>query len=181
MTIHEEQSGVAPAGQGCGQCPVGASRRAFLRDIGLAVGAALVGAAVGPGIALAESVSDLAPSRSLGTQRTYVLPAIDSISVDADNDVILARWKNRVYAFSLRCPHRGTQLEWLSDERLVFCPKHEARFRPDGSHESGRRSRDLDRYDVSRQGNTSIIVDLNALRRADREPQAWQAAVVVLG
>lgn len=177
----ERAENASPARDGRGECPIGSSRRAFLRDIGLAVGAVLAAGAIGPTLALAESVSEIAPSRSGGTQRTYALPATDSISVDAGNDVIIARWNKRAYAFSLRCPHRGTRLEWLDDERRVYCPKHEARFRPDGSHESGRRTRDLDRYSISRQGQSSIVVDLNELRRADQEPEAWQAALVVLG
>jgi nitrite reductase/ring-hydroxylating ferredoxin subunit len=152
------------------------------------VGAVLAAGAVGPTLALADSVSEIAPSRSGGggggggdRTRTYAVPAGNSISVDAGNDVILARWDNRVYAFSLRCPHRGTRLEWLDDERRVYCPKHKARFRPDGSHESGRRTRDLDRYSISRQGQSSIAVDLSALHRANEEPEAWESAVVVLG
>ena len=173
-----------PSRDGCGEWPIGSSRRAFLRDIGLAVGAVLAAGAIGPTLALAESVSEIAPSRSGaggGRTRTYAVPAGNSISVDAGNDVILARWDNRVYAFSLRCPHRGTRLEWLDDERRVYCPKHKARFRPDGSHESGRRTRDLDRYSISRQGQSSIAVDLSALHRANEEPEAWESAVVVLG
>jgi len=176
---------VSPARDGCGECPIGSSRRAFLRDIGLAVGAVLAAGAIGPTLALAESVSEIAPSPGGGGgggggTRTYAVPAGNSIAVDAGNDVILARWDNRVYAFSLRCPHRGTRLEWLDDERRVYCPKHKARFRPDGSHESGRRTRDLDRYSISRQGQSSIAVDLSALHRANEEPEAWESAVVVL-
>jgi len=38
--------------------------------------------------------------------RTYAIPTADTISVDVANDVILARSQNRVYAFSLKCPHR---------------------------------------------------------------------------
>lgn len=186
MTQRELRRGdhAPPARGGCAECPIGSSRRAFLRDIGLAVGAVLAAGAIGPTLALAESVSEIAPSRSgarAGRTRTYAVPAVNSISVDAGNDVILARWDTRVYAFSLRCPHRGTRLEWLDDERRVYCPKHKARFRPDGSHESGRRTRDLDRYSISRQGQSSIAVDLSALHRANEEPEAWESAVVVLG
>jgi hypothetical protein len=61
----------------------------------------------------------------------------------------------------------------------VFCPKHKARFRPDGAHDSGRASRDLDRYALNRQGS-SIVVNLDTLHRADQEPEAWRSAVIVL-
>jgi nitrite reductase/ring-hydroxylating ferredoxin subunit len=165
----------------CSECAAAvASRRAFLREIGfVVVGALALSAAGRPEALLAESVREIAAERRRGALRTYALPTTDSISTDATNDVIIARWQNRVYAFSLKCPHRGTRLEWLADERRVFCPKHKARFTPDGAHDSGRGSRDLDRYDIARQG-TSLVVNLDALRRADQEPQEWRSAVVVL-
>jgi nitrite reductase/ring-hydroxylating ferredoxin subunit len=165
----------------CGECALAtASRRAFLRDLGLmVVGALAVGSTAKPALALADSVTTIDAARRRANQRMYALPTSDSIAIDADSEVIIARWQNRVYAFSLRCPHRGTRLEWLGDERRIFCPKHKARFRTDGSHESGRQSRDLDRYDLRREGGM-LVVDLDALRRADREPQAWGAAVLAL-
>jgi nitrite reductase/ring-hydroxylating ferredoxin subunit len=169
------------AKRSCHECPVAtASRRAFLRDIGLTVvGALALGAGLRPASALAASVSETHALSGRGARRTYGLPATDSISIDPDNDVILARWQNRVYAFSLRCPHRGSRLEWRSAEQRVFCPKHKARFRPDGAHDSGRRARDLDRYELGRQGS-SIVVNLDALHHADEEPDAWRAAVIVV-
>lgn len=97
----------------------------------------------------------------------------------ADNEVMLVRWQGRGYAFSLACPHRGTRLEWRADEGRVFCPKHKARFRPDGAHDSGRQTRNLDRYDVRRQGET-LVVALGSRRRVDVDPAAWAAAVVSL-
>ena len=167
---------------GCNDCPAAAiGRRAFLRDVGLSVTAALAMIAVGaPPIALAEAVVETKALGMRGAQRTYTLPASDTIQIDADNDVIIARWQNRIYAFSLRCPHRGTRLEWLAGEHRVFCPKHKARFHPDGSHDSGRQSRNLDRYDISRQGS-SLLVNLDVLRREDSDPEAWRAAVIVVG
>ena len=174
----KEQTGRS---EDCDECPVAAaSRRAFLRDAGLAVIGALGLSALGrPAAAFAASVMEVNATDSSGMLRTYGLPTSNSISVDAANDVILARWEDRVFAFSLRCPHRGSRLEWHADEGRVFCPKHKARFRPDGSHDSGRQSRDLDRYDISRRG-ASIVVDVDALRRADQEPDAWRAAVIVV-
>ena len=91
----------------------------------------------------------------------------------------LVRWQGRAYALSAQCTHRGAALVWRADEGRVFCPKHEARFRPDGVHASGRRARDLDRFDIRQRGNT-LVVDLTALRRADADVDAWQAAVVRL-
>jgi nitrite reductase/ring-hydroxylating ferredoxin subunit len=99
------------------------------------------------------------------------------VSIDSANDVILARWQNRVYAFSLRCPHRGTKLEWHADESRVFCPKHKARFRPDGAHDSGRNTRSLDRYDLHLDGS-AVVVELDMLHRIDEDPAGWNAAAI---
>lgn len=166
--------------EACVDCPAAASRRVFLRDAALAVmGSLALSTLGGRAAALAETLTEVTAPEHAGRQRTYALPATDSVSVDVANDVMLVRWQDRLYAFSLRCPHRGTRLEWRATEGSVFCPKHKARFHPDGSHESGRQSRDLDRYDIGRRG-ASVAVDLDTLRRVDREPAAWHAAVIVL-
>lgn len=166
----------------CHECPAArASRRAFLRDIGLAVAAAVAVTAIGsPAAALAQSVTETSPLSSVGRRRLYEIPKSDAVTVDSTNDVIIARWENRLYAFSLKCPHRGTRLEWRASEQRMFCPKHKARFRPDGAHDSGRASRDLDRYAATREGN-SVAVDLDVIWRADQDLSAWRAAVILLG
>ena len=174
-----------PAGAGSVQpaascdCPIAAaSRRKFLRDVGAMVAAVLaVGAVASPAAALVNAVADVGPTNAAGPLRTYALPSTDSISIDVANDVILARWQGRVHAFSLECPHRGARLEWREDEQRIFCPKHKARFTAHGKHDSGRGSRDLDRYRLSRQ-NGSIVVDLASVLRADADPDAWRAAVI---
>lgn len=163
----------------CPDCPVAtSSRRMFLRDVGYAVVGALAAIALAsPSAALAESVAETHPLRNPGRQRAYEIPGADSILVDSANEVILARWQGRVYAFSLKCPHRGTRLEWRPEEQRLFCPKHKARFQPNGSHESGRNSRDLDRHAVTRRGE-SILVDLDVVWRADTDSAAWRAAAL---
>ena len=163
----------------CGNCPLVVDRRRFLRDTGFAVLATLVAAGLRPVEALAEAVSEIAPKRKIGTRLAYALPASDSVSVDAENDVIIARWENRAYAFSLKCPHRGARLEWKPDESRIFCPKHKARFTPDGNHFSGRETTALDRYRISREGN-EIIVSLDVVLKQNEDPAAWQSAVVQL-
>jgi nitrite reductase/ring-hydroxylating ferredoxin subunit len=145
-----------------------------------ALGALSLSVAGSTAAALLDSVKETEPLDVGGNLRTYTIPAADGIVIDAGNDVMLARWQNRAYAFSLKCPHRGTRLEWLGNERVVFCPKHKAKFQPDGFHDSGRRSRDLDRYEISRSGN-ALLVDLGTLHQSDAEPEAWKAAMVVLG
>jgi nitrite reductase/ring-hydroxylating ferredoxin subunit len=165
----------------CSDCPTAvATRRAFIRDVAAMAAAALaVGVTASPAAALARVAVEIRPTRTRGLFRTYAIPPADSISVDAGNDLILARWQNRVYAFSLACPHRGTRLEWHPDEQRIFCPKHKARFTPDGAHDTGRQSRDLDRYPITRQGG-SVAVDLGAVLRVDTDAKAWAAAVVAI-
>ncbi|HEU4563258.1 MAG TPA: Rieske (2Fe-2S) protein [Gemmatimonadaceae bacterium] len=167
------------AGDACGGCPLTVDRRRFLRGAALAVVASLAAAGAAPAAALAESLGTTRARRALGSARAYPVPASDGVSIDAGNEVILARWQNRVYAFSLRCPHRGTRLKWRPDEGHVFCPKHKARFSPDGAHASGRRTRPLDRHALARRGGT-ILVDTATLYRADQDPDGWAAAVLVL-
>jgi hypothetical protein len=65
-----------------------------------------VGAAASPAAALVHAASEIRSTGTIGAMRTYAIPTADTISVDVANDVILARSQNRVYAFSLKCPHR---------------------------------------------------------------------------
>lgn len=165
---------------GCDGCPVASSRRAFFRDVGVAVGAAIAASAlITPGRAFAQQVFAIEPLSAAKRERGYALPAVDGVFVDESNDVILARWRGRAYAFSMRCPHKGSRLEWRETEDRVFCPKHKARFLPDGEHASGRGSRDLDRHPVRRAGQ-SLLVDLGTVLRADRDAERWKTAYVVL-
>jgi nitrite reductase/ring-hydroxylating ferredoxin subunit len=161
-----------------GGCSFSVDRRTFLRASALGVLAALAGEAALP--ALAEAVGTVAPIRSGRLELRYGLPAADGVAVDEGNEVILVRWQGRAYAFSTKCPHRGGRLEWHPAESRVFCPKHKARFRPDGAHDSGRSTRDLDRFDIRREGS-SLVIDRDALRRADSDPAGWAAAVAMLG
>ena len=170
----------------CGGCKLAAaSRRAFIREMATAAVGMLAVSALRPAAALAESAVAVEPvGNGNGNgggrlQRSYALPTSDVIQVDVDNEVIIARWQNRVYAFSTRCPHKGATLRWLDDEEKIFCPKHKARFGRDGAHLSGRGTRALHRYDISRSGN-SIVVDLDVVLRQDTDASAWKAAVIVL-
>ena len=171
----------ADSKKSCGDCPAAAlTRRAFFRDLGVAVGAAIAAQAViPPGEALAQFVGEISPIASARLERSYAVPSLDGVFVDETNDVILARWQNRAYAFSIKCPHKGARLTWRSSEGRVYCPKHKARFAADGQHLSGRGSRDLDRHPVRRSGDT-LVVDTSVLLRADRDTERWSSAVVAL-
>ena len=165
------------AGHSGGSCFFFVDRRAFLRAAALGVLGAIAGEAAFP--ELARSLGTTTPTRAGRAELRYTLPTDDGVQVDEGNEVILVRWQGRAYAFSAKCPHRGARLEWRAAEGRVFCPKHKARFRADGAHDSGRSSRDLDRYDIRREG-TSLVIRLDTLRRADTDPAGWAAAVVSL-
>jgi len=160
----------------CEACPLLTDRRLFLRSMASLAGAALLGAAFSPASALATNIAAATPNGRVGTRARYDLPPADGVMVDEANEVIIARWQGQVYAFSSRCTHRGARLEWHPDEARVFCPKHKARFRADGQHDSGRSTRALDRYDVHLEGS-AVVVDLGVLHRVDQDPVAWGAAV----
>ena len=173
----------AHASQSCEQCPMVTSRRAFLRDAAAVAAAAVAAVSIArPGMAFAQTVAEIEPKSTPGSaipERSYAIPPADSVSVDPTNEVIIARWEGRVYAISMKCPNKGEQLEWRQSEERVYGPRHEARFLADGTHFSGRSTRDLDRYRIRRNAN-DIVVDLGTLCRRDSDPDAWTQAVLAL-
>ena len=163
----------------CNGCPHATDRRAFLWHLAIAVAGSLAATGLGSNTALAAGARYIAPLAGSGSQRRYDLPRTDGVAVDSANEVILARWQGQVYAFSLRCTHRGTRLVWHADESRVFCPKHKARFRPDGAHDSGRNTRSLDRYGLRLEGG-AVVVELDVLYRIDEDPSGWTAATIAV-
>src|SRR5689334_16690642 len=81
--------------------PCKESRRAFLHDggCGLLTLAAmgLVGDVVLPVSAIAAA--------GAGKDKTYQIPTSDSVNVDRGNSLVVVRYQNHVYAFTLACPH----------------------------------------------------------------------------
>ena len=112
-----------------------------------------------------------------GSELTYPLPAADGAIIDKENQLILARYQQKVYAFNLSCPHQNTALRWYPDDEQFQCPKHHSRYRPDGVFVSGRATRSMDRLGIRRDG-ASLIVDVNKFYREDQNPTEWAAAVI---
>jgi Rieske Fe-S protein len=110
---------------------------------------------------------------------TYPIPPQDGVQIDRDNEVILVRWQNAVYAFNLSCPHQNTALRWNEGDAQFQCPKHHSKYRPDGTFISGRATRPMDRLSLTRNGD-SVVVDLNAMHKDDIDHAGWTAAVVTL-
>jgi Rieske Fe-S protein len=166
----------------CAACPIDADRRAFVRGVGAAIVAALTLGGVRRADAmtlLAATPSPIAPTHSARDTHSYPIPAEDGVQIDAQNEVILARWQNAVYAFSLACPHQNTALRWVDSEHVFRCPKHKSTFQPDGTLVEGRAKRSMDRLSVKKEGS-AIVVNLDGVYEADSDAAGWAAAVVHL-
>jgi nitrite reductase/ring-hydroxylating ferredoxin subunit len=158
----------ANADGSCDGCLSPDGRRQFLRDV-----AALV-AAFGTlpllvGTAMAAN----------GDERTYPIPSVDGATIDRENEVIVVRYQGKVYAFALSCPHQNTALRWMPKDGRFFCTKHESQYRPDGQFITGRATRNMDRFDIRREGNT-VTVNLAKWFQSDTEGSKWLAAEVAL-
>ncbi|HYL21463.1 MAG TPA: Rieske (2Fe-2S) protein [Gemmatimonadales bacterium] len=112
-------------------------------------------------------------------EHAYPLPAGDGATIDKENQIILVRFAQKVYAFNLSCPHQNTALHWLAEEGRFQCPKHKSRYQPDGVFISGRATRNMDRFAVRRDGDT-VVVDVDKMYRSDRNAAEWESAVVTL-
>lgn len=159
----------------CIACPLVPDRREFLRSVSaLALGAIALGLPI-------RSASAKVLSRIAGRkQLSYPLPAADGADIDRDNDVILVRYKNEVFAFNLSCPHQNTALRWNETDMRFQCPKHHSQYQPDGEFITGRATRNMDRLAIRRDASNNIIVDPDTLYRSDEDAAQWLAAVVKL-
>jgi nitrite reductase/ring-hydroxylating ferredoxin subunit len=110
---------------------------------------------------------------------SYPVPGEDGVSIDRGNEIVLVRWEGAVYAFALSCPHQRTMLRWIEKEHRFQCPKHKSKYEPDGAFISGRATRGMDRYPLSRERD-SIHVTTSASIHEDEDAAAWAKAVVHL-
>ena len=152
------------------------SRRVLLRRLGGVFTLAAFGID-GPADALAVVVG--ASGAAAGSERRYPIPAVDGVTIDRANQVIIVRYQNALFAFNLACPHENTALRWRQEDMRFQCPRHGSKYQPDGTFISGRATRNMDRFAVQRSGD-SIVVDLNHLYRSDQQNAQWTAAVVAL-
>jgi nitrite reductase/ring-hydroxylating ferredoxin subunit len=162
-------------------CIVPTDRRRFLRDAFLGVAGALVAVGMSKTDAFAMPMAFTNAKRSAGSMHSYSVPVADGAQIDKDNDVILVRWQNAVYAFSLSCPHQNTALKWDDRDHAFQCPKHHSKFTPDGTYvpDSGRATRNMDRLAIQRDG-AGVTVDVDKLYQEDTDEALWTAAVVKL-
>lgn len=169
--------GVGTGGDSCSGCSAGSSRREFLRDsLAVAFGAL---ATLGLARDAAGMTFRYATGLTGGDTATYPIPERDGVTIDRSNEVILVRWASMAYAFALSCPHQNTALRWLDEAGRFQCPKHKSKYSPDGTFQSGRATRGMDRYSISSDG-ASIVVDLTMLHKQTDDEAAWAAASVQL-
>jgi nitrite reductase/ring-hydroxylating ferredoxin subunit len=166
----------------CTGCPIDPERRAFLRSLGAAV-ASLAMLGLLPRDADAASLRAItalsAAPHDRRNEKRYPIPAADGVSIDKDNEVIVARANGKLYAFALACPHQNTALRWNADDHQFQCPKHKSRYRDDGTFIEGRATRNMDRLAVRRDG-VLLVVDVDALIQQDEHPAEWAAAFVAV-
>lgn len=162
----------------CGTCPIAgaSSRRDFLRDAALGVAGVLAT------LGLAQSAAALPVSMINALARgakgiSYAIPAADGVQIDKDNEVILVRWQNTVYAFNLSCPHQNTALRWNDAAKEFQCPKHKSKYTPSGDFISGRATRGMDRFAIQKSG-TGVVVDVDQMYQQDENEAQWKAAFV---
>ena len=160
----------------CEGCPLIPERREFLRSA-----AAFAVAAISLGLPI-RSVSAKVMSSAIGGRKTlsYPLPPVDGADIDRDNEVILVRYQNEVFAFSLGCPHQNVALRWNETDMRFQCPKHHSQYQPDGEFITGRATRNMDRLAIRRDAANNIIVDPDTLYQSDEDAAQWKAAVVKL-
>jgi Rieske Fe-S protein len=163
----------------CDTCPLSLDRRRFIQGLGFATLAAMARVGVPLRVALAMTPMPTRAHRLLDGNPSYSIPAADGVQIDRDQEVILVRWQEAVYAFNLSCPHQRTALRWNEGDSQFQCPKHHSKYRPDGTFVSGRATRGMDRFSVSRSGD-EIVVDLGAMHKEDQDAAGWAAAVVHL-
>lgn len=175
--------GAAPGetlqGSACEGCALHVGRRDFIREAGAMAIAAL--ALMGPDRAAAAAlpIRRLRALSARGETLVYALPTTDGVHVDNTYEVIVARYRGRIYAFYQSCPHQHTALRWVASKDEFVCPKHHSKYGPDGVYISGRATRSMDRYDPSIQGGR-VVVDYAHRYRQDKNPAQWAAAWVAV-
>jgi menaquinol-cytochrome c reductase iron-sulfur subunit len=65
--------------------------------------------------------------------------------------------RDRVIAFSPRCPHLGCAYHWNAKAREFLCPCHASTFSVEGNVLSGPAPRALDRFEVKVEGSKLLL------------------------
>jgi nitrite reductase/ring-hydroxylating ferredoxin subunit len=152
------------------------SRREFVQTVGCFAGAL---AALGiPAHVLAAPVA-IIDSDQAGAEKSYPIPAADGVSIDRAAQVILVRSNGHVFAFALSCPHQNAALKWVQEHNQFECTKHDSHYTADGTHVSGRATRNMDRMPIRKDG-TVVRVDTAHVFQSDKDSAGWNAASVAV-
>ena len=116
-------------------------------------------------------------SEQAGEEKTYPVPAADGVSVDRAAQVILVRANGHVFAFALSCPHQNAAVKWVPQHNQFECTKHDSHYTADGTHVSGRATRNMDRMPIRKDGNV-VHVDTAHVFESDKDAAGWNAATV---
>lgn len=150
------------------------SRREFIQTLGCFAGA-LAALGIAPD-ALAAPVA-IIDSEQAGSDKAYPIPSADGVSVDRVAQVIIVRANGHVFAFNLSCPHQNAAVKWIPQHNQFECTKHDSHYNADGTHVSGRATRNMDRFPIRREGNM-IHVDTAQVFESDKDAAAWNGATV---
>ena len=175
-----EKQGSRAEGAPCDGCAL-LHRRDFVRNAGLLAASVLVALGATPSHAVAAPKGFISAGAGGHEDKAYLIPAGDGTQIDKDNSIIVTRWQNKVYVFSLACPHQNTALHWDDKDNQFECPKHHSRFLADGIYikDSGRSTRGLDRFAVRKDGN-NVVANLDMLYQEDEDEAAWKTAFISL-
>jgi Rieske Fe-S protein len=152
------------------------SRREFIQTVGCFGGGL---AALGISAELLAAPVTIIDSDQPGSDKIYPIPAADGVSVDRAAQVILVRSNGHVFAFALSCPHQNAAVKWVPQHNQFECTKHDSHYTADGTHVSGRATRNLDRMPIRKDGSM-IHVDTAHVFESDKDAAGWNAATVTV-
>jgi len=152
------------------------SRLEFIQTVGC-----LAGALTALGISRDVLAAPIAiiESDQAGVEKTYPIPAADGVSIDRTAQVILVRSNGRVFAFALSCPHQNAAVKWVPQHNQFECTKHDSHYTADGTHVSGRATRNMDRMPIRKDGDV-VRVDTAHVFQSDKDSAGWNAASVTV-
>ena len=151
------------------------TRREFLRASGCAIAAAC---AIGSLDLRALPIVEIR-AETIGAEKRYAIPAVDSVNIDHAEQIILVRFQGKVMGMSLGCPHEHAAVRWVEKDHRFQCTKHDSRYQQDGVHISGRSTRNLDRFAIRRDGEGAVL-DLDHWFQSDKDPSGWAAAEIAV-
>jgi Rieske Fe-S protein len=149
------------------------SRRVFLQQGGCGL---ITLAAMGLAGDVLLPVSAIAGAGS-AKEKTYPIPASDGVNIDRGSSLMIVRYANHVYAFSMACPHEQAAVKWVAKERRFYCTKHDSQYTADGIYRTGHATRNLDRFPLRKEGE-SVVVSLDRVFHSDANKAAWDAATI---